>query len=216
MSKEAPKNIQELLAGVAQTQEPQELSEDKLGELAELCNRMTALEAEKAALENQAAEIDKEINSLSFETIPELFDGMGIDGAKGLTLANGKTIRVKSGISFSLAKNSPKRAAALEFTAGWRIKRAGHVALEGFPPVGILSLTRGDGREEGEGVRVERVVEEILGRGIFHDMSEVHDSDRVADVTHHVEIVGDEEVAEVEPGLQTFEEVDDLGLDGYV
>jgi hypothetical protein len=38
-------------------------------------------------------------------------------------------------------------------------------------------------------------------------------SDPLTDVAHHREVVGDEEVGEVELGLEVLEQVDDLGLD---
>jgi hypothetical protein len=49
-------------------------------------------------------------------------------------------------------------ATALEFASGGRIKGAGDIALERFLAVSVVSLARGDGGEECEGVRVQRVV----------------------------------------------------------
>src|SRR5262249_18304092 len=43
-----------------------------------------------------------------------------------------------------------------------------------------------------------------------------HDSDPVTDMTHHHEVVGDEQIAEAELLTQLYEEVQNLRLDGHV
>ena len=57
---------------------------------------------------------------------------------------------------------------------------------------------------------------ESLGCGDFNDLTEVHYGNAVGDVFHDAEVVGDEQVGEVEGFLEVFEEVDDLSLYGYV
>ena len=58
--------------------------------------------------------------------------------------------------------------------------------------------------------------EEILGGGELDDLAEVHHRDAVGDVADDGEVVGDEEVGEVELLLQLHEQVQDLGLDRHV
>ena len=48
------------------------------------------------------------------------------------------------------------------------------------------------------------------------DLAEVHHRHPLADVAHHGEVVGDEEVAEAEPLLQVLQQVHDTGLDAHV
>ena len=43
--------------------------------------------------------------------------------------------------------------------------------------------------------------------------AEIHHRDPVADVAHHRQVVGDEQIGEAQFGLQVIEHVDDLGLD---
>ena len=74
----------------------------------------------------------------------------------------------------------------------------------------------GDGGEQGEGVGVQGVEVEVVAGADFDDFAEVHDGDAVGDVPHDGQVVGDEQVGEVEFALQVVEEVDDLGLDGDV
>ena len=47
-------------------------------------------------------------------------------------------------------------------------------------------------------------------------MSQVHNGQCVANVLDHIEIVGDEKVAQSEFLLEGIQEVDDLGLDGDI
>ena len=57
---------------------------------------------------------------------------------------------------------------------------------------------------------------EAFGCGNFDDLTEVHYGNAVGDVFDDAEVVGDEQVGEVEGFLEVFEEVDDLSLYGYV
>ena len=63
---------------------------------------------------------------------------------------------------------------------------------------------------------MERLLVEVDAVAELHDLAEVHDRDAVTDVAHDGEVVGDEEVRQLELVLQVFEEVDDLRLDGHV
>src|ERR1700730_1701697 len=57
---------------------------------------------------------------------------------------------------------------------------------------------------------------QVLDLGHLDDLAEVHHSDAIADVLHHGEVVGDEDIREPEFALQVLEQVDDLRLDGDV
>jgi hypothetical protein len=60
---------------------------------------------------------------------------------------------------------------------------------------------------------VLRAREHLARRAVLDDPAEVHDRDPVAEVAHDAEVVGDEEVREVEGLLEPFEQVENLGLD---
>ena len=63
---------------------------------------------------------------------------------------------------------------------------------------------------------MERVAEKLQGRRRLHDLPEVHDRDAVADVLHHRQVVGDEKIGELHGLLEFLQQVQYLGLDGYV
>src|SRR5690606_16918742 len=63
-----------------------------------------------------------------------------------------------------------------------------------------------------------------VGRGVvdlpvgadLDDLAQIHHRDPVGDVAHHRQVVGDEDVGQVELVLQPFEQVHDLRLDRHV
>ena len=61
-----------------------------------------------------------------------------------------------------------------------------------------------------------RVPKQGLRVGYLHHPPDVHHRHPVADVLHHVELVGDEQVGELEPVLQVLQQVEDLRLDRHV
>jgi hypothetical protein len=63
---------------------------------------------------------------------------------------------------------------------------------------------------------MKRLIIKLIRRGIFHDVSKVHDSNHIADVPNHIQVVGNEEIAEAKPSLQIFDEIYDLRLDGDI
>ena len=54
----------------------------------------------------------------------------------------------------------------------------------------------GDGRQQRLRVRVRRAGVDLLGRADLHQLAQVHHRHDVADVAHHRQVVGDEQVAE--------------------
>ena len=106
-------------------------------------------------------------------------------------------------------------AAGVEGAALGPVHRVGGVALED-DAVSAAVAGRGRGGDEGLGVGVEGVVEDLLGAPLLHDAAEIHDGDAVGDLADHLEVVGDEEGGEAGAGAQILEEVQDLSLDGDV
>ena len=66
------------------------------------------------------------------------------------------------------------------------------------------------------GIRVHGVVEELVGLRELHHLAEVHHRDPVTQVVHDAQVMGDEEIREVELVAQVLQQVDDLGLNGDV
>ena len=105
------------------------------------------------------------------------------------------------------------KAPGMERAAGRWVDRAGDVAGQD-DPLGAFGLAHPwNGRQERLSVRVQRVIEQVVGPTQFHDVPEVHHRHPVADVVDHTQIVRDEQVGQVELFLQFFEQVDHLGLD---
>ena len=93
---------------------------------------------------------------------------------------------------------------------------AGQVALKDDAfrlPCGVW---QGDGGEESLGIGVGGVGKELLLLRIFHHFAQVHDRHMGGDVLYHTQIMGDEDQRDAQLLLQVHEQVDDLGLDGYV
>ena len=96
---------------------------------------------------------------------------------------------------------------------GW-VDGAGDVAGEDDALAGSLDygVGDGDGGEKSSGVGVLGVLVEFVPAGYLDDLAQVHDRDPVRDVPHDGQVVGDEEVGEVEAFLEGAEQVDDLSL----
>ena len=110
------------------------------------------------------------------------------------------------------------RAARVEVAARRRVDRARHVAAEDDPLAPLLDhrVRNRHGGEQRLGVRVQRLIVEIVAGRHLHDLAEVHHGDAVGDVLDDREVVGDEQVGQSELILQVLEQVDDLGLNRHV
>jgi hypothetical protein len=78
------------------------------------------------------------------------------------------------------------------------------------------SLARVDPRnlgEEGLGVGVVRLLEQLFGWRHLDDAAEIHDGDPVGEVLDHAEIVADEEIGEPKIFSKFHEQVENLSLD---
>lgn len=60
-----------------------------------------------------------------------------------------------------------------------------------------------------------RVVHRI-NRADLHDLAEIHHDNPVADVSHYIEIVRNEQVGQAECVLQAPEQIEYLGLDRFI
>ncbi len=74
----------------------------------------------------------------------------------------------------------------------------------------------GNGGKQCLGVGMQRTGKQSLAGRVFHNIAHVHHHDVVADVAHHAQVVGDEHVRHAPFLLQIHEQIQNLGLDGYV
>ncbi len=97
-----------------------------------------------------------------------------------------------------------------------RINRRGDAALD----VCQLSLQprirHGHRCQQGFGVGMLRVLEQLFGLGQLNDLAQVHYRDPMAHVASHRQIVRDVEVRHVQPLRQVEHQVHDAGADGHV
>ncbi len=123
----------------------------------------------------------------------------------------------KVGLLLETALNGP-RAAGVEIAAHWRVGRAGNIPLQN----NWLTLGLGhriwdrDRREKSLRVGMLRVGVDVPNRPQFHDLPQIHDGNSITDMTHHAEVMRDEQIGQAEFILQVFQEVDHLGLDRHV
>src|SRR5215210_7062737 len=107
------------------------------------------------------------------------------------------------------------RTAIVEVAPAGRVRGRWHVSGDDHALALALLLRVGDrdGREQRGGIGVARLAVERRPVGDLHDLAEVHHGDPVRDVLDHGEVVGYEDVGEVELLLQVLQKVDDLRLD---
>ena len=60
------------------------------------------------------------------------------------------------------------------------------------------------------------VGEELVHRVLLHDAPLLHHDDPAADLIDHIEVVADEEIAQVVLLFEVHQQPEDLGLDGHV
>ena len=105
----------------------------------------------------------------------------------------------------------------MEAAAGGRIHGARNLADQHvlvFLAYGRIRLRHGLQKEAG--VRVFRILIHVLGIANFAYLSKEHDAYPVGQVTHHAEVVRNEQVGQLEFGLQVSKQVEHLCLNRYV
>ena len=88
--------------------------------------------------------------------------------------------------------------------------------LDGDQPLIALGVHAGHGAQQAHGVGVAGLVEDVVYRPLLHDLAGIHDGDLVADLSHHAQVVGDEDNAHVSLLLELLHELQNLGLNGHV
>ena len=99
----------------------------------------------------------------------------------------------------------------MEMAAGRRCQRRRDIA-DDLVELAFFADAR-DGVEQGPGVGMPRIGENLGGRGVFDHLAEIHDRDMVGQILDDAEVVGNEEIGEVALDLQFLEQVEDLRLD---
>jgi len=101
------------------------------------------------------------------------------------------------------------RATGMKCATIWDVGRVGHIALQHnalSPPARTIRLDDRNRREQSLGVRMFGPAEDRFGVAQLHDLADVHNSNPVAAVLNHGQVVGDEEIGQVELALQLLQE----------
>ena len=109
-------------------------------------------------------------------------------------------------------------AARVEATGNRGIGGARQVTLDAnrlSTPLHLRIRDRDRGKQ-GDRVRMQWVVVEVVRGSDLDDLAQVHDGDPVGDVTDDRKVVRDEEIGQPELTLELLHEVDDLCLNRYV
>ena len=95
------------------------------------------------------------------------------------------------------------RAAGAEVAAlGW-ISRTGYISLQDDALAFFLDdrVRNGHGAEQSLGIGMHGVVVQIIPIGQLCQLAQVHNSDAIADMAHHAQVVGDEKIRQTEFSL---------------
>ena len=95
---------------------------------------------------------------------------------------------------------------------GW-IDGAGDIPLENDPFLFRGGVRARGGRQQGLGIGVQGALVELIAISELHYFTQIHDGHPVTDVFHNTQVVGYEQVGQVEFFLQILKEINDLGLD---
>src|SRR5262245_59381969 len=99
--------------------------------------------------------------------------------------------------------------------AGRRIDRAWHLAPDRTEFAIRLDARIGYrlGGQKRLGIRMERIVEQLVAIRDYDDPAEIHDRDALAQMPNDREVVRDEQIRQTETPAQVLEQIDHLRLD---
>ena len=80
----------------------------------------------------------------------------------------------------------------------------------------LCGVQLGDGVDQTLGVLVTRLVEDLVGGAVLHDVAGVHDGDLLAHGSHNAQIMGDHDDAHAQLLAQILHQLKDLCLNGHV
>ena len=107
------------------------------------------------------------------------------------------------------------RTSSKKWAYAWvRIDRAPGFAGE-TETIGPLDVA-GDGGNEGLGVGMQRMIEDLVSHADFDGLAQVHHHDTITEEPHHVEIVGHEQIGHTEMVSQLIQKFQNQSLHGDV
>ncbi len=109
-----------------------------------------------------------------------------------------------------------ERAARVERASRRHADEARRRSRDGFQTVGPALIESRQAGQQSEGIRMTRVVEDVLGARVFGDPAGVHHHDPVGMARHQTEVVGDEHDGGAALLLKILQQLHDLSLHGHV
>ena len=107
-------------------------------------------------------------------------------------------------------------AAGRKGATGRRIQQIHRGTLDGHKALVLCGVQLGDGVDQTLGVLVTRLVEDLVGGALLHNVAGVHDGDLLAHGSHNAQIVGDHDDAHTQLLAQILHQLKDLCLNGHV
>ena len=104
----------------------------------------------------------------------------------------------------------------MEGTAGGQMDRAGNLSTQLLRFGNTALINRRRSGKKRLGIGVDRVGEQQLLRSPLHNSSQIHDTQAVADVLDHAQIVCNEQIGKMKFILQIHKNVKDLSLNGHI
>ena len=102
----------------------------------------------------------------------------------------------------------------MKAASGGGMDRTGNFSFhERYYVIAPAGIRIGDRIEKKSGVRVERLMENILRAAQLAEPAQEHDADPVGDIAHYREVVADEQISQASGLLQALQEIQDLVLD---
>ena len=95
------------------------------------------------------------------------------------------------------------------------LRGVGHHPLYGGQWLPVLCDDR-YGIQQPNGIGMLGIPEQFPGRRLLHDMARIHDNDRITQLAHHSQIMGNEQNRGVKLLVHLANQIQNLGLDGHI
>jgi len=92
----------------------------------------------------------------------------------------------------------------------------GYITSQNYSIGFSIQIGNRDGGEQRLGIRVPGADVYIPVGGHLDYFTQIHDGNSVTDILHHCQIMGDDDIGQVELILQVDQKIDNLGLDGNI
>ena len=104
------------------------------------------------------------------------------------------------------------RATCVKMASRWQFRRAGYITRQHYAVAFAFRVSDRSSRQQCLCIRMMWRLEQSVRVREFYQAAQVHHSDASRDVTDHSEIVGDEQISDIQPLLQVLHQIHDLGL----